>query len=695
MAWKNILDSVNHFFDNTSSGLTAGTTQDAIDELADEKAPLASPTLTGTPTAPTAAVSTNTTQIATTAFVIANAGSGGVAPVTLSGLSSIYVSAEHDYTITNYNSFSTYSVSVDVGSVSRVDEVITVTAPSSGTPQVLTVTKDGTDTVFSITILPVGVQTPTNVTPTNGSTDKGESEELTADAFQWLGESDTHASSDWQIATDSGFSNIIDSTTADVSNLTTWTPTGIVVSQTYYWRVKYTGDANGTSEWSTATSYTTKVSFFSHADIKIAGEQAFGVGNYPDTLPTDFTAMSSFDDIAHANYGNYQYSDGSILVFIPKFFYRIGDASSPNYATYGANAIDIVGIDSFANEAAANTGGYAIHRAFIDGGSEKHGFFIDKYLCSKNGTTSGKSIANASPISLTTSANYTESSAMTGCTGILADAVVLSRARGAGFNNASIFMYSAMALLSLAHAQASNNTTHCGWYDATNNFPKGCNSSLADVNDASVTFTTAGDSDANKPLAGSANTLNKTTHNGQDCGVTDINGAIRQVVLGVTNAGTSATDTTAASNGDSYVLKSSIALSSLTSGFGGATDAWGTDANLANNYDAVSGLFPWGSTTGQVYFGSGTNQVFSNDQSGTNWLQTGCGIQDTTNGADATGTSQFGSDGCYQYNRANQYPTTAGYWGDSSSAGAFYRYWGYFRSDGSYVNGFRAAAYGN
>ena len=35
------------------------------------KAPLASPTFTGTPAGPTAAVSTNTTQLATTAFVVA------------------------------------------------------------------------------------------------------------------------------------------------------------------------------------------------------------------------------------------------------------------------------------------------------------------------------------------------------------------------------------------------------------------------------------------------------------------------------------------------------------------------------------------------------------------------------------------------------------------------------------------------
>jgi hypothetical protein len=43
------------------------------------RAPLASPTLTGTPAAPTAAVDTNTTQVATTAFVVAQAASA--APV--------------------------------------------------------------------------------------------------------------------------------------------------------------------------------------------------------------------------------------------------------------------------------------------------------------------------------------------------------------------------------------------------------------------------------------------------------------------------------------------------------------------------------------------------------------------------------------------------------------------------------------
>jgi hypothetical protein len=40
-----------------------------IQAAIDLKAPLASPSLTGTPTAPTASAGTNTTQVATTAFV--------------------------------------------------------------------------------------------------------------------------------------------------------------------------------------------------------------------------------------------------------------------------------------------------------------------------------------------------------------------------------------------------------------------------------------------------------------------------------------------------------------------------------------------------------------------------------------------------------------------------------------------------
>lgn len=54
-------------------GMSATQVQNAIEELQGTKATLSSPSFSGTPTAPTAAANTNTTQIATTAFVLGQA----------------------------------------------------------------------------------------------------------------------------------------------------------------------------------------------------------------------------------------------------------------------------------------------------------------------------------------------------------------------------------------------------------------------------------------------------------------------------------------------------------------------------------------------------------------------------------------------------------------------------------------------
>lgn len=70
--------AMNALQDFTPVGdISATTIAGAIEELDTEKAPLASPALTGTPTAPTADPGTSTTQIATTAFVQNVAGSLG------------------------------------------------------------------------------------------------------------------------------------------------------------------------------------------------------------------------------------------------------------------------------------------------------------------------------------------------------------------------------------------------------------------------------------------------------------------------------------------------------------------------------------------------------------------------------------------------------------------------------------------
>jgi len=166
--------------------------------------------------------------------------------------------------------------------------------------------------------------------------------------------SDTHASSDWQLSTVADFSTTVTHSDADTTNKTSW-PVTVSTSQTYYWRVRYRGASGRVSEWSTGTSFVTKT--IVDGLIGTQGGQGFGVGVYGSSLPSGFSAMTGTTDPASENYGNYQYSDGSVMCFVPRFYYRIGSASSPRYATYGANAVDIVGIDTFADEAAANAAG--------------------------------------------------------------------------------------------------------------------------------------------------------------------------------------------------------------------------------------------------------------------------------------------------------------------------------------------------
>jgi hypothetical protein len=73
-----------------------------------------------------------------------------------------------------------------------------------------------------------------------------------------LGTFDAHASSDWQISTDSTFvaANFA-SLTASTTNRMSWTVTGLSTSTTYYARVRYTGSTNGTSAYSEVWNITT------------------------------------------------------------------------------------------------------------------------------------------------------------------------------------------------------------------------------------------------------------------------------------------------------------------------------------------------------------------------------------------------------------------------------------------------------
>lgn len=66
----------------------------------------------------------------------------------------------------------------------------------------------------------------------------------------------SHTESDWQISTDSGFSNIINSTTSSTSNKTSW-QAGATYNGTLYARVRYKNIQDDvTSDWSDTVSFT-------------------------------------------------------------------------------------------------------------------------------------------------------------------------------------------------------------------------------------------------------------------------------------------------------------------------------------------------------------------------------------------------------------------------------------------------------
>lgn len=84
---------------NTLSNIAQASVTSLVSDLA-LKAPLASPTLTGVPAAPTAAGATNTTQIATTAFVVGEVGTHNAATVA-HGATGAVVGTTNAQTLTN------------------------------------------------------------------------------------------------------------------------------------------------------------------------------------------------------------------------------------------------------------------------------------------------------------------------------------------------------------------------------------------------------------------------------------------------------------------------------------------------------------------------------------------------------------------------------------------------------------------
>lgn len=386
------------------------------------------------------------------------------------------------------------------------------------------------------------------------------------------------------------------------------------------------------------------------------GQIGFGVATCPAYLiPSGWTGMDGHDRITSPNYGNYVDANGSVLVYIPKHYYKFVG----NELSFSQNAVT----------------GFVLDRSFVNAGVEINGIFVYKYGGSN---LAGIMVSKRFAAPLSTNAAHNPISALsTAPANNYGGVYKAAKSAGASYFSTPIFHYTMLARLALAHGKAATSTAACAFIDVNPKFPKGnLANALRDVNDTSVTFTS--DNYSNCALTGSGVPFAKTTHNGQECGVADLTGNMWEIASGFIRM-----DATGF-----LVLKESVDIRTITDDTTGATGAYNTAL-----YDVLDLDDHAMSTTGvSVYFGNGTEQVFamSTDRATNDYKRTAAGIPSVL-GVSGSGTTEFGNDYLYKYTRNEMACIVGGLWGGTSDAGVFAMNLYHSRTYSNYAVGCRAS----
>lgn len=174
--------------------------------------------------------------------------------VSLAGPKTVYQGVNASWIITNYDRFSTYEVSVDQGNVAISGDTISYAMPLGQTitsqTMNLTVVRNGYPRTVEIVLLKAGIKTPTIISPLQGESISSFSPTISVAAFETIPElTDTHISTDWVIATDASFQNIVFQSLNDTVNKTSIVASGLSAGVSYYLRVRFNGAIYPSSDW--------------------------------------------------------------------------------------------------------------------------------------------------------------------------------------------------------------------------------------------------------------------------------------------------------------------------------------------------------------------------------------------------------------------------------------------------------------
>jgi len=200
------------------------------------------------------------------------------------------------YKIIGYNEHMVYNVSVSAGTVVHSTRYINFTAPN----EITTVTITINDIDFLISVLE---DLPNIVTPEIHiiNTDPYTGPDVGFITSQYLTTyiTDIHISTDWQIATDSNFENIISSVERSSVYKTHFVITDLYHDTTYYVRARFYGSDIHVSDWG-STSFTTREKYIEKPSIT---QPYTGTNNLgPDiTFVSDEFSIISGTDIHRAS----------------------------------------------------------------------------------------------------------------------------------------------------------------------------------------------------------------------------------------------------------------------------------------------------------------------------------------------------------------------------------------------------------
>ena len=202
-----------------------------------------------------------------------------IAP-TITGPASLTVNTSADYVISNYTEGTIYTVLPISGTVTVVGDTISYTAPAFVQPGGFTINGLG----FSVTITPAYIQTPSLIYPANNDSDIGPSVIIHSSDFTSSGINDRHLSSDWILAKDPTFSQVVAMTNQSSIELTAWQVNGLIENNTYYIKVRYHGESIPQSNWSSTSSFQTQVAFPTSEVYTVTGPSSLVVNESGDYI---------------------------------------------------------------------------------------------------------------------------------------------------------------------------------------------------------------------------------------------------------------------------------------------------------------------------------------------------------------------------------------------------------------------------